>query len=105
MQTGAISTTSGYGYFGYSYSINSAEVINAAGYIGKAVLDYLIEGSLNLRPIWSVEEHLLAIIATMIGCILAGVVSLSHFVYLPHGNRGGRGTGRGRGHTHVHHYH
>ena len=102
-QAGAIPTTIGYGYFGYSYSINSAEVVNSAGHVGKAVLDYLIEESLNLRPTWSAEEHMLAIIATMILSIVLGVVSLSYFVYPPHASHG-RGDGRGRGHTHVHHY-
>lgn len=104
-QAGAIPTTSGYGYFGYSYSINSAEVVNSAGHVGKAVLDYLIGESLNLRPTWSVEVHMLAIIATMIGSMVIGVVSLSYFVYPPHASHGrGAGRGRGRGHTHVHHY-
>lgn len=102
-QAGAIPTTIGYGYFGYSYSINSAEVVNSAGLVGKAVLDYLIEESLNLRPTWSVEEHMLAIIATMIASMGLGIVLLSYFVYPPNaGHR--RVAGRGKGHTHVHHY-
>lgn len=82
-QAGAISTTSGYGFYGYSYSINTAEVINSAGYIGKAALDYLIGQSVNLRPLWTVAEHMLAIITTMFGSILAGVGLLSYFVYSP----------------------
>lgn len=97
-QAGAFSTTSGYGFYGYSYSINTAEVINSAGYIGKATLDYLIGQSVNLRPLWTVAEHMLAIITTMLGVIVVGVVLLSYFVYSPnagsHNSRGKRGGGR-----------
>jgi len=97
-QAGAISTTSGYGFYGYSYSINTEEVINSAGYIGKATLDYLIGQSVKLRPSWTVAEHMLAIITTMLGVIAVGVVLLSYFVYSPnagsHNSRGKRGGGR-----------
>lgn len=95
-QANSVSTIAGYGYYGYS--IDSAEVINSAGYIGNAVLDYLVGNSIELRPLWTVSEHMLAIITTMIGSILAGLVLLSYFVYSPKvGNiRGKRGGGRNK---------
>lgn len=97
-QANSVSTIAGYGYYGYSYSIDSAEVINSAGYIGNAVLDYLVGNSIELRPLWTVSEHMLAIITTMIGSILAGLVLLSYFVYSPKvgNNRGKRGSVRSK---------
>jgi hypothetical protein len=91
-------------YFTYSYTLNEKEVVNAGGYIGSGTLSRMIEESVALRPTWSTEEHLLAIMFILAVAIAMAISTLTYFVYSPNQSHGNRRRGGGNKGNVIHHY-
>jgi len=91
-------------YFTYSYTLNKKEVVNAGGYIGRGTLSRMIEESVALRPDWSTEEHLLAIMFVLAVAIAMAISTLTYFVYTPNQSHGNRRRGGGNKGNVIHHY-